>query len=118
MGIVEEAMEHAEHEVKSSAPMVKREACDKAFLAVIKAVDEYLVERGYPEPERHGERFSYIRDLENKSPKLKKIGLSDQVGARFGLSHEACFYEGRTEFAQDEIVKSRKLIELIRSLPK
>ena len=118
MGIVEEALEHAEREVKSPIQMVKREACDKAFLAVIEAVDEYLIERGYPKPERHGERFGYLHDLERKSPKLKKIGLSDQVGARFGLSHEACFYGGRVELAKEEIVKSRKLIELIRSLPK
>ena len=118
MGVVEEAIEHAEREVKSPIQMAKREACDKAFLAVIYAVDEYLVERGYPKPERHGERFAYLHDLELKSPKLKEIGLSDRVGARFGLSHEACFYDGHVELAEDEIDKSKKLIKLIRSLPK
>jgi hypothetical protein len=117
MGVVEEAIEHAEREVKSPAPMAKREACDKAFLAVIKAVDEYLVARGYPEPERHGERFGYVRDLEKKDPRIAKIGLSERLGARFGLSHEACFYGGRIEFAEDEIKKSKALIKLIKDLP-
>ena len=118
MSIVEEAIEHAEREVKSPAPMAKRNACDKAFLAVIKAVDEYLIARGYPEPERHGDRFGYIRDLEKKDPHVAKSGLSERVGARFGLSHEACFYDGKIELAEDEIEKSKSLIEMIRGLPR
>jgi len=117
MDVVEKAIEHAEREVKSPAPMVKREACNKAFLAVTKAVDEFLVARGYPEPERHADRFSYVHDLEKKDPHVAKTGLSDRLGARFGLSHEACFYGGRIEFAEDEIRKSKALIKLIRDLP-
>ena len=115
MDVIEEAIEHAEREVKS--PMAKREACDKAFLTVMKAIDEYLVARGYPEPERHGERFGYVRDLEKKDPSIAKIGLTERLGARIGLSHEACFYDGRIEFAEDEIKKSKALIKLIKDLP-
>jgi len=118
LGVVEEALEHASREVKSPAPMAKRNACDKAFLAVIKAFDEYLIARGYPEPERHGDRFSYVRDLERKSPKLAKLRLSDKLGARFSLSHEACFYDGKIELAEEEIEKSKELVKIIQGLPR
>jgi len=118
MSVVQEALEYAEREVKSPIPMAKREACDKAFLAIIKAIDEYLVIRGYPEPERHGERFGYVRDLEKNDPRVAKVELSEKLGARFGKAHEACFYGGRIELAEEEVAKAREMIKIIGGLPK
>jgi hypothetical protein len=118
MGIVEEALEHAEREVKSPVPMAKREACDKAFLAVIKAVDDYLIARGFPEPERHSDRFRYVRELEKSDPRVAKVELSEKLGARFGKSHEACFYGGAIELAEEEVQKAKELVKIIKSLPR
>ena len=115
---VDEAIALAEVEVKSPAAMRRRDACDKAFLAVIKAVDELLVKHGYPEPERHGERFAYLRELESKVLEIGKAELSEKLGARFGKAHIACFYEGKTELAEEEVEKARKLIEEIRKFLK
>jgi len=95
-----------------------RDACDKAFLAVVKAVDELLLKYGYSEPERHGERFSYLRELESKVPEIHEAELSEKLGARFGKAHIACFYEGRIELAQEEVEKARQLVEEIRKFLK
>jgi len=113
MSEVEEALALAEVDVKSPAAMRRRDACDKAFLAVVKAVDRLLVKYGYPEPERHGERFAYLRELESKVPQIGKAELSEKLGARFGKAHIACFYEGKIELAEEEVEKARQLIEEI-----
>ena len=59
---VEEALKEAEIEARSPVAIRRRNACDKAFLAVVKAIDQLLVKHGYREPERHGERFGYLRE--------------------------------------------------------
>ncbi|MEM2912540.1 MAG: hypothetical protein QW146_08570 [Candidatus Bathyarchaeia archaeon] len=114
MSIIEEALQEAEVEAKSPVAIRRRDACDKAFLAVIKAIDELLIKYGYPEPERHGERFSYLRELESKVPEIGKAELSEKFGARFGKAHVACFYEGRIELAGEEVKKAREFVEEIR----
>ncbi len=114
MSEIEEALALAEEEVRSPVAMRRRNACDKAFLAVIKAVDQLLVKHGYPEPERHGERFAYLRELESKVPEVGKAELSEKLGARFGKAHVACFYEGRVELAREEVEKARWLVEEIK----
>jgi len=118
MSVVEEALREAETEARSPATIRKRDACDKAFLATIKAVDELLVKYGYPEPERHGERFAYLRDLESRVPEISKAELSEKLGARFGKAHVACFYEGRVELAQEEVEKARQLVEEVKKFLK
>lgn len=114
LSIIEEALQEAEVEAKSPVAIRRRDACDKAFLAVIKAIDELLIKYGYPEPERHGERFSYLRELESKVPEIGKAELSEKFGARFGKAHVACFYEGRIELAGEEVKKAREFVEEIR----
>jgi hypothetical protein len=37
---------------------------------------------------------------------------------RYGLSHEACFYGGRVELAEEEVEKSKELFKLVESLSK
>jgi len=113
MSEVDEALALAEEEARSSAPMRRRDSCNKAFLAVIKAVDQLLVKRGYPEPQRHGDRFAYLRELESKVPEIGKAELSEKLGARFSKAHVACFYEGKVELAEEEVGKARKLVEEI-----
>lgn len=114
MSEIEEALVLAEEEARSPVAMRRRDACDKAFLAVIKAVDQLLVKHEYPEPERHGERFAYLRELESKVSEIGKAELSEKLGARFGKAHVACFYEGKVELAQEEVEKARLLVEEIR----
>ena len=115
MGLSEiaEALTLAEEEAHSPVAMRRRDSCDKAFLAVIKAVDQLLVKHGYPEPQRHGDRFSYLRGLESKVPEIGRAELSERLGARFSKSHVACFYEGKIELAGEEVEKARKLVEEI-----
>ena len=115
MSEVEEALTLAEEEVKSPVAMRRRGACDKAFLALVKAVDQLLVKYGYTEPERHSERFSYLRDLEQRIPEIGRTELSEKLGARFSKAHIACFYEGRIDLAGEEVDKARNLIDEIKS---
>ena len=118
MSEIEEALALAKTEVLSPVAMRRRDACDKAFLAVIKAVDQLLVKHGYPEPERHGERFAYLRELESKVPEIGRAELSEKLGARFGKAHMACFYEGRVELAREEVDKAGQLVEEIKKFLK
>lgn len=118
MSVVEEALREAEIEVRSPMDIRKRDACEKAFLAVIKAVDQLLIKHGYPEPQRHGERFGYLRELERKVPEIGEAQISEKLGARFGKAHVACFYEGRVELAIEEVEKARQLVEEIKRLMK
>jgi len=118
MSEIEEALALAKEEVHSHVAMRRRDACDKAFLAVIKAIDQLLVKHGYPEPERHGERFAYLRELESKVPEIGRAELSEKLGARFGKAHMACFYEGRVELAQEEVNKAGQLVEEIKKFLK
>ena len=118
MFVVEEALREAEIEARSPVAIRRRDACDKGFLAVVKAVDQLLVKHGYPEPERHGERFGYLRELENKVPRIGEAQISEKFGARFGKAHVACFYEGRIELAGEEVKKARQLVEEIKRLTK
>ena len=109
--LVAEALRKAEAEVRSREEIDKRNACDKAFLAVIKAVDEFLGRRGYPVPRDHRERFRFLRELEERDPRVREMGIVDRLGARFHLAHELCFYGGEVEFAEDEVEKAKKLVE-------
>jgi hypothetical protein len=118
MSEIEEALALAREEARSSVAMRRRDACNKAFLAVIKAIDQLLVKYGYPEPERHGERFAYLRELESKVPEIGRAELSEKLGARFGKAHVACFYEGRVELAQEEVEKALLLVEEIKKFLK
>ncbi|MBS7628229.1 hypothetical protein KEJ36_05470 [Candidatus Bathyarchaeota archaeon] len=118
MSEVDEALALAEVEAKSPVAMRRRDAWDKAFLAVIKAVDKLLVKYGYLEPERHGERFAYLRELESKVPEIGRAEFSEKLGARFGKAHMACFYESKVELAQEEAVKAQQLVEEIKKFLK
>jgi hypothetical protein len=109
--LVAEALGKAEAEVRSREEIDKRNACDKAFLAVIKAVDDFLSRRGYPIPRDHRERFKFLRELEEKDARVREMGIVDRLGARFHLAHELCFYGGEVEFAEDEVEKAKKLVE-------
>ncbi|MEA2090153.1 MAG: hypothetical protein U9O89_05285 [Thermoproteota archaeon] len=99
MSEIEEALASAEEEPRSTVAMRRRNAYDKAFLAVIKAVDQLLVKHGYPKPERRGERFAYLRELESKVPEIGGVELSEKFGARLDKAYVACFYEGKVELA-------------------
>jgi hypothetical protein len=115
---IDEVLSLAEEEARSPVAMRRRDACDKAFLAVIRAVDQLLIKHGYPEPECHGERFAYLRELESKVPEVGRAELSEKLGARFGKAHIACFYEGKVELAQEEVEKARLLVEEIKKFLK
>jgi len=38
-------------------------------------------------------RFGYLRELEEKVPRIGEAQISEKLGARFGKAHVACFYE-------------------------
>ena len=116
METIERAAGQEKSDVKSPISMKKREACTKAFLDLTTAVDEYLLTRTCPEPKCHADRFGYAYDLEKKDPCVAEIGLSERLGARFDLFHEACFHDSM-EFAEDEIKKSKALTKIFKELP-
>lgn len=67
--------------------------------------------RGYPVPKDHRERFKLVRELEERDPRAREMGIIDRLGARFHLAHELCFYGGEVDFAKDEVEKTKKFVK-------
>jgi len=52
-------------------------------------------------------RFGYLRELEEKVPRIGGAQISEKLGARFGKAHVAYFCGGRIELAAEEVKKAR-----------
>jgi hypothetical protein len=78
---------------------------------MMRDIDLFLVKHGCSKPKSNAERFSYLHDLESKNPEI--ADLSEKLAARFAM-HQVCFAERREEFAEEEINKTR---EIINNLP-
>jgi len=95
-----------------------RDACEKGWLAAVKAVDALLVRYGYGEAATHADRRRKLRDLASKLAAVSKLGIYDRVEARRSVLHSDGFYGGvlAPEEAEEELKKVEKLIEDIESL--
>ena len=100
----------------SHDPLKKRQACEKGWLAVTEAIDQFLtthnrfVRKGTAEA--HGDRRKFLNELAETD--LNIATLADLVSQVVDQLHGGCFYEGIDLPRYDTVLKQtvRKILEL------
>lgn len=111
-----EIYEEALRDRASDDPLKKRQACEKGWLAVTEAVDEYLASRGKfvkkGTAEAHGKRNKFLAELAEIDPEMERLGrmvstIADQL-------HGTCFYMGEDAPHFDNVLKKtvREILEI------
>lgn len=103
-------------ERKSKDPLERREACEKAWLAVVEAVDAFLkknnmyVHKG--KPEAHSERKEFLAKLAFKDMTARRI--TSLVSEVTEYLHGTCFYEGKDSAYMDVLLNEtvKEILEL------
>jgi len=95
-----------------------RDSAEKAWNAVVQAVNALLLERTSRIPSSHFERRKMLREIEMKDSNIGKLGILDRYMARYKVLHGETFYEGIIDVEQlkTEIEKVKILIEDIKLL--
>jgi len=108
--ILSYAIEEFEKALKLGDVMLYRNAADKAFLALIIAINEYIRIKMGLTPRSHSERRKILREIGRED--LRAI-YSDMMRTL----HDEAFYEGI--YQPDEVKYSiKKISEIIESLEK
>ncbi len=107
---LERAIAELNEYAKSRDPMLLREAAEKGWLAVSKAVESLLKARGIE-----------ARTYRERRDALSKLGLDylrDRYAAREKFLHIDCFYDGLCDedFVRKELDKVREIIDEIKEL--
>ncbi len=112
----QEIYEEALKERAKPDPLKKRQACEKGWLAVTEAVDQFLATKGIHIPkgtaETHVKRNKALDDLADTTPEAKL--LSDKVSIIADKLHGTCFYGGADSPYYDQVLKKtvREILEL------
>jgi len=94
-------------ERKSKDPLKQREACEKGWLAVIKAVNEFLASKGWVIPK--GTADSHVKcnvalaDLADQDPSL--VTLKQMVSDIADSLHGACYCGNQESPYYDKLLK-------------
>ena len=109
----EEILEYAEEEfdkaIRTKDALLYRNAADKAFLAMIVAVNSYINRKLGITPKSHGERRSLLRKMEREDLRALYSDVMETL-------HDEAFYEGiyNPEEAEYAIKQVRRMIEELR----
>jgi len=103
---------------KEDNKVLMRDACEKAWNAVVLATNYLVVRRKMPLPKSFRERKLRLGELESMDQEIKKRALMDRFAARFYNLHEQAFYVGyfdpleiETEFTKvEEYIKEIEAI--------
>jgi uncharacterized protein (UPF0332 family) len=114
------AFEELREGVKSGNVLRIRDACEKGWLATVKAVDALLLSYGFEEAKTHVDRRRKLRDLLGKVHEVAELGIYDRVEARRSTLHSDGFYSSilTHEEVEEELRKVEKLIEDVEKLIK
>jgi len=114
------AFEELREGVRSGDVLRIRDACEKGWLATVKAVDALLLSYGFEETKTHVDRRRKLRDLSKKVHEVVELGIYDRVEARRSTLHSDGFYSGilTPEEVEEELGKVGKLIEDVEKLVK
>jgi len=118
--ILFKAFEELREGVRSGDVLRIRDACEKGWLATVKAVDALLLSYGFEETKTHVDRRRKLRDLSKKVHEVVELGIYDRVEARRSTLHSDGFYSGilTPEEVEEELGKVGKLIEDVEKLVK
>jgi hypothetical protein len=111
----QEIYAEALRERKSKNPLDKRQACEKAWLAVTLSVDDFLASKGRViqkgTAEAHVKRIAMLSDLAQDNNEL--IDLKRDVSEVAENLHGACYYGGFDSAYNDILLKKtvRRILE-------
>jgi len=97
-------------------PLKQRQACEKGWLAVTEAVDQFLATKGIYIPkgtaETHVKRNKALDDLADTTPEARL--LADKVSIIADKLHGTCFYGGEDSPYHTSLLKKtvREILEL------
>ncbi len=116
--VYHESRNELDRAIKLQKPILLRDACEKAWLAVVEAANLLFAKKGIHEAISHSDRREKLWKLEQEDPKLRELGIYDRVNARAFTLHIQGFYEGSVheDSLSIELDKVRKLVEDIKAL--
>ncbi|MEM1821037.1 MAG: PaREP1 family protein [Thermofilaceae archaeon] len=118
------ALAHAREEFErfkeNGDPLLLRDACEKAWLAVLLAANLLLVRSGVGKPSSYAERKTMLRRLVAGRAELAELGLDDKFYARAYKLHVLGFHEGALdpEDLEEELRKAEGYPRIVESLLK
>ncbi|MCC6053621.1 MAG: hypothetical protein LM569_05435 [Desulfurococcaceae archaeon] len=116
--LYERALRDFEEAIVKNDVIGIRDSAEKAWNAVVQAINALLLHYTSVMPRSHFERRKMLRELERSVREVGELGLSDRYMARFKVLHGETFYEGIIDAEQlkDEMVKVKKIIEDVEKL--
>jgi len=116
--LYESALRDFEEAIVKNDVIGIRDSAEKAWNAVVQAINALLLHYTGVMPRSHFERRKMLRELEKSVREVGELGLSDRYMARFKILHGETFYEGIIDAEQlkDEMVKVKKIIEDVGKL--
>jgi len=109
-----------EEGVKRGDVMKLRDACEKAWLATLKATDALLEAYGLGVGETYKDRRNKLWKLKGRERAIEDLGIYDRFNARMMILHLQGFYDGDVspEQFKDEMEKVNRYITEVEAVAK
>jgi hypothetical protein len=116
--LYERALREFEEAVARNDVIGIRDSAEKAWNAVVQAINALIIYYTGVTPMSHFERRRKLRELERSVREVGELGLADRYVARFGVLHGETFYEGVIDVEQlrDEMVRVGRIIGDVEKL--
>ena len=108
-----EAARRGFEKAKGGDLVAARDAAEKAWNAVVQAVDALIMSMTGRRPRSHRERRDLLWEIEKRYPELE--GIYDKYNARFQRLHGEMFYEGAIDL-RDLEREIEKVEDMIRKI--
>jgi hypothetical protein len=110
--LYERALGEFEEAVARNDVIGIRDSAEKAWNAVVQAINALIIYYTGVTPMSHFERRRKLRELERSVREVGELRLADRYMARFGVLHGETFYEGVIDVEQlrDEMVRVGRII--------
>jgi len=109
-----------EESVKRGDVMKLRDACERAWLAALKATDALLEAYGLGAGKAYKDRRDKLWKLKGRERAIEDLGIYDGFNARMMILHLQGFYDGDVspEQFKDEVEKVKRYITEVEALAK
>lgn len=116
--LYERALREFEEAIARNDVIGIRDSAEKAWNAVVQAINALIIYYTGVTPMSHFERRRKLRELEKSVREVGELGLADRYMARFGVLHGETFYEGVIDVEQlrDEMVRVGRIIGDVEKL--
>ncbi len=112
------ALEEYKRALKERDITLLRNACDKGWLAVVKATDALLVRKGIEPAKSHIDRRDKLWKLSKEDEGVRRLGFYDRLGARMLHLHIQGYYDGSVTFesVKVELEKVKEYINDVQAI--